>query len=669
MHTRFIRYPLILALLCLISISGIKAQSRCSFSLQRINDTALIYKQLLAAEKQIKTSCFHEIEILANQLLPVCDSLHYKAGLIACNNLLGLINGFKGNADTASLYFQKALTLSKGNKDDREYWTKVYMGWIYRDKGDYKTASSLLYSVMEYAGNHNNKALLCCAQIQLGQIAVSLKNEAEANNFFSEVLKIAEAEKLPEFAALALLNLGEMALRQKHFPQAQERLLKSEKLLRENALIYDLAHVYNSLARVAMAQENFTQAEYYYNKSGEIKKEFGDLHGLAVLYNNLGDLYAEQYKDSKAIAAFKESATLANKIGSADIKRAAFLNLSILMEYAGKYKEALDYQKAATSLHDSLWNIAKTKEILALDEKYKVAQREKYILSLHATAQISEANARSKTRQRNLWIAGFVFICILIVIGYYAFLQKIRLNRIITLKNEELQQLNKTKDYLFHVIGHDIRLPLSGLSRIADLINYCLQHNKTDRLLKVGDDVRLTVQRIDHLLSNLLTWGLSETGQMAFHQEKIPVARVFEQVASDFATELKKKEIHLSNDTTEQVYAFADNNSLKVILRNMLANAIKFTPVNSTIHIAIKGEGDQCLIKIRDQGEGISTTKVNKLFSTQKKELSYQGPEAGMGVGLFICQQMAVMNQGSIYVGNPDEEGAEFICALPLAES
>jgi signal transduction histidine kinase len=652
---------MILALVCIIPGSFVRAQTPCT-AIIPAQDSVAIIRQLAQAEtRDAHTACIDQVATLALQLQAICKQQHFNDGLAGSYQLLGFVLCIKGNPDSAQVWFRKAEAIAHG---DRLYWQKAYLGWTYRDKSNYPAASALLYTALEYAGTHGDTALEVFSRLQLGQLNVSIKNFPRADTLLRSALQIAKAAHLQTYIAGICFPLADLNVRWEHYPEAEALLKESITIASAEHSIYDLAHDYNELARMAVVQQHYAEAEINYNKSKTYKQQLGDLHGLAVLYNNLGDLYTQQYQDPKAIAAFKQSLQLSSQINATDVQQVALANLAVLHELDGNYKEALYYKKESTTLHDSLWNIAKSKEIIALDEKYKVAEKEKAIISLHAAAQLSEANARVKTRQRNLWIAGFIFICIIIIIGLYAFLQKLRLNRIITAKNEELQQLNKTKDYLFRVIGHDIRMPLSGLGRIADLIDYCLKNNQVVQLLKVGDDMKVTVQHIDHLLSNLLTWGLSQTGQLAFSPERVPVYRIFQQVAASFQVELQKKSATLQPEFDEHAYAVADVNSLKVILRNLIANAIKFTPEGSTIVVRIGIEGAQCLIRVKDAGVGISASQTATLFNG-KRQVNYQGPQSGMGVGLFISQEMAILNGGSIFVSNPGEPGAEFVCALP----
>jgi signal transduction histidine kinase len=633
-------------------------------------DTTRLLALVTAAEKTMKTTSFEQVDSLGRKAMAEADSLGFAAGQTDCYDLLGLLNGFRGELDSAQQYFTRGSSLIADRQSEQSCRLTAHLGWIARLKGDYSLSSTLLYKALATSRAKTYTGLQAYACLQLGQISLVLHSPDSASRYYAQGLSLATEAGDQELEGNSYLALGEAAMASHKDAGAEAFFVKSEERLKQAGDLYDLSHVYNSRARLYLKKPDYVHAALYYKKSGELKKQTGDVRGLAVLYNNLGDLYAEEYKDKEAIASFKQSLDLASRIGTLDIQQAACLNLSILTEDAKDFPAALRYYKQYALLRDSLWSIGKTKEMLALEEKYHLSQKEKEILQLNSEQKESAARLREEKVQRNFFVTGSVLLAILAGLIYIGYRQKQAFNKVIGSQNSELQKVNRMKDHLFFIIGHDLRMPLSSLTRIAELVQYCIKNNKTEELIHLGNDIDTAVKKTDRFLGNLLLWALSQTGQLAFQPRSLALQPLLEQVEEDFVQELAQKGLQLVHETEPGLLAYADPNAVRSVFRNLLSNAVKFSPPNGRIDIISSRRDRHCFVQIKDQGAGIDPAKLAELFTMEKRSpKDTREPGAGAGLGLFICRQVIEMNKGTIHIDSIYGKGTAVSFTIPLDQS
>ena len=149
--------------------------------------------------------------------------------------------------------------------------------------------------------------------------------------------------------------------------------------------------------------------------------------------------------------------------------------------------------------------------------------------------------------------------------------------------------------------------------------------------------------------------------------ERISVSNEIENILHFFNKEIKKKYIKIDNQIINNHYAFADLDQFNVIFRNLISNAIKFTPNEGKITLTSKIKNANLLIEIYDTGVGMSELTLSKLFKdTEHISTSGTNLEKGTGLGLRLAKEMIVKNNGEIFVQSKINEGSHFIVELPL---
>lgn len=235
--------------------------------------------------------------------------------------------------------------------------------------------------------------------------------------------------------------------------------------------------------------------------------------------------------------------------------------------------------------------------------------------------------------------------------------------------NNQLQQLVNTKDKMLSIIAHDLKNPMNTLIGFSSIIMGRTQSYTPDKLEQFIGLINTAAVNAYKLLENLLTWARSQTGNISLeikHQDLLPI--VSEDMAILHET-AEKKGIALSLQVQPLVdtSAFVDANTVSTIFRNLISNAIKFTPHGGNIFVGIENKGMREIeVSIKDSGVGMTDAQMGKLFLINKNN-STPGTdsERGTGLGLVICQEFTDMNNGRIEVSSTIGVGTRFTIILP----
>jgi signal transduction histidine kinase len=199
---------------------------------------------------------------------------------------------------------------------------------------------------------------------------------------------------------------------------------------------------------------------------------------------------------------------------------------------------------------------------------------------------------------------------------------------------EKVDSLNQIKDKLFSIISHDLRGPIVPLKGIVSLFNQ--RALTAEELLSVSKGLEKDLNRMSDLIDNLLASSKSQLDGLALQKSKLIVVEVFRKLSSLYQNQIDAKALTIENDTTDDMEVFGDNEMIQIVFRNLVSNAIKFTPHGGTISLSAHNERDFCEIEISDSGVGIDPQKLNNLFHLGKANLIGTSSASGAGIGLLL---------------------------------
>ena len=234
---------------------------------------------------------------------------------------------------------------------------------------------------------------------------------------------------------------------------------------------------------------------------------------------------------------------------------------------------------------------------------------------------------------------------------------------------QELEQLVQAKDRIVSIIGHDIRNALTSNIHTSQLLMMLLKNEEYGKMERFLTMLGANSRNLVGLLTNLVEWARMELGDVTYQPEPIALQSVVAELYDLYEGILQQRSIGLVTDLPDGLTLHADKNMLKTILRNLIANAIKFSNDNSEIIISAKETDDRAHISVRDFGYGISKENLNTIFSgTIADETEEIENRKGTGLGLILVQEFVHRHNGDVWVESERNNGAHFHFTMPLAE-
>lgn len=232
--------------------------------------------------------------------------------------------------------------------------------------------------------------------------------------------------------------------------------------------------------------------------------------------------------------------------------------------------------------------------------------------------------------------------------------------------NEELQNINRTKDKLFSIIGHDLRGPLSNINNLLKLIleGVLDKEEREELLTETMKSVKLTYD----LLENLLFWAKNQRNEIDFRPSNCDITTVVDDNIALQESAARDKNISLRAEYTPGLKAFADKHMLNIIMRNLISNAIKFTHEGGHIIVLVSESANEVKVSVQDDGVGISEENIEKIFdSVQSFTTRGTRHEKGTGLGLILTKDFVQKNGGKLHLTSQVDKGSTFSFTLPQA--
>lgn len=238
-----------------------------------------------------------------------------------------------------------------------------------------------------------------------------------------------------------------------------------------------------------------------------------------------------------------------------------------------------------------------------------------------------------------------------------------KINEDLIRQKESLLKLNETKDKFFAIVSHDLRGPVANLYQLASLMeNGEFRNEDMVGMLKTSASFTL------NLLDNLLTWARSQSGELRTLPVRTNLRDLIMDIALFFKSTAEGKNIKITPHFDTQAEAFCDVNMIQAVLRNLISNAIKFTPSGGEIEIQVREKSDGFIeISVVDNGIGLTEEDVQKLFHVRRhvSTLGTSG-ENGTGLGLLLCKEFVEKNGGYIHVSSIKNQGSSFSFTLKI---
>jgi PAS domain S-box-containing protein len=238
------------------------------------------------------------------------------------------------------------------------------------------------------------------------------------------------------------------------------------------------------------------------------------------------------------------------------------------------------------------------------------------------------------------------------------------------LYEEQLKNINVNKDKLFRIISHDLRNLFSGIHGLSEMMiekKESLSNDTTERYINMLYNGGRSAM---DLLENLLEWSRVQLNRMEHNPENIKLKDLLFNIYDTIASQAAIKYIRIGFEVSNEYEIFGDKKMLSAIIRNLLNNAIKYTPVKGEIVVSSWREDCMDYIAVKDNGVGMSKEKIDQLIRFETvKSVPGTEKEKGSGIGLIICNEFVNIHGGKIIVKSEPGKGSEFVVVLPVGKT
>jgi len=232
--------------------------------------------------------------------------------------------------------------------------------------------------------------------------------------------------------------------------------------------------------------------------------------------------------------------------------------------------------------------------------------------------------------------------------------------------NEELLQAQRVQDEVRRIAVHDLKNPLQTIMGSADLI--CRLTSEFPDGARLAEKISQSCRRLLALVNEMLELSRIETGDIRLELQAVDVGALFAPLAEGFADQLQSKGQKLALTVDRGCRVMADPAWLTVIFENLISNAVKFSPAQASISVAVSLRGDAVRVMVKDQGPGLSPDDMKKLFGKfQRLSARPTGGESSTGLGLSIAEQLVRRHGGRIWAESEAGQGSAFYVEIPRA--
>jgi signal transduction histidine kinase len=234
---------------------------------------------------------------------------------------------------------------------------------------------------------------------------------------------------------------------------------------------------------------------------------------------------------------------------------------------------------------------------------------------------------------------------------------------------EQLRMLNNQKSQFFSIISHDLRGPTRNTVMLLEMMDNPVYASDPQESAKMASMAKESARQTQKLVEDLLTWGRLQMNEVGIRTGPLQPFELCEKVCKALQPAALLKNITLENNTPRGLWVQADTNMVETVIRNLISNAIKFTPASGKVQLIAHKYGDFIELSVVDSGVGIAQEAIKKIFAFHTKH-STRGTagETGSGLGLAVCREFVERNGGTINVESKVGKGTKFNVRLPVAQ-
>jgi signal transduction histidine kinase len=539
--------------------------------------------------------------------------------------------------------------------------------------GNYPKALEATQEALKYNEANGIEQKMAINYHTLGTIYAHLTEYDLAMKYFQMSVDLKEKLGIVGGLALTIKNMGDVNISLGNYELALKQFRRAISTLTAVGQICKIQNSQMSIGRIYLKLDMKDSARYYFNQVKLESETCEDLKLVAGSNLELGRLSFE----SGDIALAKDQLLKAYLLAEEHQYNTTLIDASealyALYKKLNNYEKALSYLEKAKKTSESLYDEENDLEIARLESQYKFEKEKALLEEEYMLERIKqEAALEKEVFIRNAAITIAMMVLFLGAVILYLFTKNKGKNKQlniqnsrITQQNEKLQQLNTNRAKLLSILAHDLRSPLGNILGIFTLIKLSdLSEHEIERYSK---DIEFRVRNLLDFLDNVLNWSNSSFSNIPLNKTEVDIRSFLQEMISMTGITINQKELSVEIYESVDMSLLVDDAMFKVVFRNLISNAVKFSHPNGLIILKWRKEHDNVYISIQDFGLGMNEETKSKLFSEALSSQQGTSNEMGTGMGLYLSHDFVLRHQGSIEVISEPGQGSTFIVKLPLS--
>lgn len=608
------------------------------------------------------------LQLLARKALERSRKTGYTRGESISFMRLADYHSDRGASDKAVEYYTRGLRLAE-ELGDQKLRLILYnsLSGEYAYQGDYSRALNGYLTSLELADRQQDLLMQSIVNENIANLYASQKYFGESLEYYKKVKLLNDSLGNEIAQAETMSNLASVYADMEELEYAMFNINRSIDIFEKHRIIDWLAFAYETKGKVYLKKFDHNWALYWYHQSELLHKELDDDRARIDLYNGMAEAYFGQENDTLATRYATEAFRISENINFVEGRQKCARTLYRIFRKKQDYATALAYHELYQELSDSLSRNENKQSLSLLKTKTEYEKQKEALI---------RENEKALAQQNRYIKAGSVLLLIALLIIYLVARGKKLQHRlteelqakqeILEKRRAELQANNETKTKLFSIIGHDLRGPIGALKDLLLMLkNGEVSSGEFQGFLP---KLRSDVDHIYFTLNNLLSWGHTQMNGSVTKPAAVPLEHIISENINLLSEIADNKSIRVVSKVPPGTLVWSDPNQVDIVVRNLISNALKFTPENGIVTLEAQEEKDHWLISIRDTGVGMDRVTLQKLFGDHHSHTTYgTANEKGTGLGLSLCKEMVEKNNGKIWVDSMLRKGSTFYFTLPKA--
>ncbi|HLO91762.1 MAG: ATP-binding protein [Chloroflexota bacterium] len=581
-----------------------------------------------------------------------------------------------GDYSSAIYYLNKEISIHSRSKDSISWANAHYsLGMVYTITLNYEDARKHTQKALGYFERNTMPVPTANACINLGFIFNELKQSERAFRHYKRALGIFEnlinQQQLDaSYYNLGILgrNMGSMDRFKKNFEETRS--------LANSFNSSSLSLVYSALGVLSLKKNDLPGAEEYVRKALAISEKTNDKPSIANGQILLGKVLFSQGLTSDAKDITQEGLNNAKIIQNRPLVMDAYSELARISMAMNEPGIAYTYLDQYIQLKDSIYNEQMAIQLSRANRRYEISDDNMDPGTLLKQNLDQTLNIKNNFKLKIALVILLAIILVLLFFFFKRYYSKSRVatelkekNKVIEEQKTHLEELIQTKDRFLSIIAHDLKNPFNSLLGFADLAYNDFEEISDSEKKSYLNVIRESGHHIYSLLDNLLSWSRAQSGRIDFYPEPVSLTETIENAVELVRSSADNKQISLFSDFSKDVIVKADKNMLSTILRNLLTNAIKFTPHGGSVTVSSRINHKKVTVSVTDTGIGMSPAEMEKLFKLDGGlKTSGTANETGTGLGLILCQEFMSLHKSKIVAESTPNKGSTFSFTLDFIQ-